>query len=323
MKLLMKVSIALVFALCAGVAFAAGGSDAPDAYPSKAVTVIIPYSAGGGSDLSVRALVEASKDKFPENISVENRTGGAGIVGMLYGSKSKADGYTITMTAPELLILPHTGGGSGLHYTDLTPILMFNSAYAAITVNKDSPYNTLEEFVEASKSEEIQVGNSGVGSIWHLAGAGFAQAADTSFTYVPFEGAAPAITDLLGGHIDAVSVSYAEVATQVEAGQLKVLAVLAPERLAEAPSIPTAKELGYDVSLGTWRALTVPKDTPDEIVATLYDIFSETVTRDNFKKFMADSNNAIDVMDGPSLQKKMETEDAIFAGLVKDLNLAN
>lgn len=291
-------------------------------FPSKSIKVIVPYSAGGGSDLSTRALVEASKPNFPKNISVENRTGGAGIVGMLYGSKAKADGYTITMIAPELLILPHTGAGAGLVYTDLRPIIMFNSAYSAITVNKNSPYNTLEEFLKAAKTKSIQVGNSGVGSIWNLAAAGLAKGAGVEFSYIPYEGAAPAITDLLGGHIDAVSVSYAEVASQVEAGELKVLTVLSPERLPEIPSAATAKELGYDVVIGTWRALTVPKDTPDDIVATLYGIFSKTAETPEFKKFMKESNNAIEVLSADELLLRMQQEDVLYKDLVESLNLS-
>ena len=293
---------------------------ADSTFPSKSVKIIIPYSAGGGSDLSVRALAEASKPNFPKNISVENRTGGAGIVGMLYGSKAKADGYTITMIAPEILILPHMGAGAGLVYTDLKPIIMFNTAYSALTVHKNSPYNTLEEFLTAAKTEDIQIGNSGVGSIWTLAAAGLAQATDVKFTQVPFEGSAPAIADLLGGHIDAVSVSYAEVVNQVEAGELKVLAAFAPQRMEEAPSIPTAKELGYDVVIGTWRALAVPKDTPDDIVATLYDIFSETVKTPEFKKFMKESNNAIEVLSGEELTLRMQQEDILYKNLVESLN---
>ena len=214
---------------------------------------------------------------------------GGGSIGMLYGANAKPDGYTVTAVTVELTTLPHTGTGGGLEPEMFKPILMFNSSCSAITVKADAPWNTLDEFLDYAKTNDVQIGNSGIGAIWHLAAAGLAQKAGVDFTYVPFEGSTPAITSLLGGHIDAISVSYSEVIQQVQAGELKVLAVLADERLPYASEIPTAKELGYDVSIGTWRGLSVPKDTPDEVVGKLYEIFSKAVEKESFKSFMGET----------------------------------
>lgn len=295
-----------------------GGTD----YPQSAVTVVVPYSAGGGTDLVARALVDAAKGDFPKNIAVENRTGGGGAVGMLYGAQAKPDGNIVTMITVELTTLPHTGTGAGLSYDQFKPIIMVNSAYSAITVKKDSPYNSLDDLLNAAKSGEIQMGNSGVGAIWHLAAAGLGKEAGVEFTHVPYEGAAPAITDLLGGHIDAVAVSYAEVAPQVNAGDLKVLAVMAPERLEAVPDVPTCKELGYDVSIGTWRGLAVPKDTPDDIVNKLYEIFSKAAESDAFKEFMDSNNNVIEILNGQQFSDKLASDDVLFKELINDLGLA-
>jgi tripartite-type tricarboxylate transporter receptor subunit TctC len=231
-------------------------------YPSSPVSVIVPYGAGGGTDLIGRALADAMKTSFSRGIAVENRTGGGGSVGMSYGQNARPDGNIITMITVELVTLPHTGTGGDIYYDKFKPLMMVNSAYSAVTVQKSSPYNTLADLMAAAKENPLQVGNSGIGAIWHLAAAGLEQAAGVEFIHVPFDGAAPAITSLLGGHIDAVSVSYAEVISQIEAGELKVLAVLAPQRLASAPDVPTTKELGYDVSVGTWRGFGVPLATP-------------------------------------------------------------
>ncbi len=296
-----------------------GSAETADSYPSKSVSIVVPFSAGGGSDITTRALVEAAKADFNNNISVENRTGGTGIVGMLYGAKSKADGYVISMLAPELIILQNTGSSSGLTHRDFAPILMFNSAYSAITVKADSPYNTLSDLIEASKAGDIQMGNSGINSIWHLAAAGMANGADTTFTYVPFEGAAPAITDLLGGHIDAVSVSYDEVRSQIEAGELKALAVLAPERLSYASDVPTAIESGYDVVIGTWRGLAVPKETPADVVEKLRTIFVNATANEQFIKLMGETRNYIDVIVGDDFYQRMEDEDVLYGELSKQL----
>lgn len=320
----MKKTLVLVMmlSLVLGSVFAQGGSEASaENYPSGPVSVIVPYSAGGGTDLVARALVDAAKDNFPKNIAVENRTGGGGAVGMSYGANAKADGSVISMITVELVTLPHTGTGAGLYYDQFKPIMMVNSAYSAVTVQADSPYNTLNEFLEAAKTKTMRVGNSGVGAIWHLAAAGLAKTAGVSFNHIPFDGAAPAITSLLGGHIDAVTVSYAEVVSQVDAGNLKVLAVLAPERIPATPDLPTAKELGYDVAIGTWRGLGVPKDTPQPIVDKIYNIFSEAAQSDAFVNFMNSSNNVIDIMDSASYGQKLATDNEMFKSLIEELGL--
>ena len=198
---------------------------------------------------------------------------------------------------------------------------MVNSAYAAVTVQASSPYNTLGEFLNAAKTKSMRVGNSGVGAIWHLAAAGLGKAANVSFNHIPFEGAAPAITSLLGGHIDAITVSYAEVASQVAAGNLKVLAVLAPERIAATPNIPTAKELGYDAVVGTWRGLGVPKNTPDDVAKKIYDIFDAAAKSPAFVKFMQDTDNIIDILDGPAYGKRLAVDNEMFKALINELGL--
>lgn len=294
-------------------------SYAENNYPENAVRIIVPYSAGGGSDSVSRALAEALKPKFPEGISVENRTGGAGSVGMSYGMHAKPNGETITMVAPELVMLPHSGNGGDIDYKKFKHLAIVNSGYAAITVPTDSPYQTLDSLLKGAKDKNLLFGNSGTGSIWHIAGVGMEKAAGVEFTHIPFKGSSAAITSLLGKHLDAVSVSYAEVASQVDAGLLKTLAVLAPHRLTDAPNVPTAKELGYDVAIGTWRGYSVPVDTPDYIVNYLTDAILEAADSDAFKTFMAVSNNDVDIIGSEEFEKKVQREDKFYAELISDL----
>ncbi len=310
----------VVLVMCA-MALAASSARAVD-YPASPVSVIVPYGAGGGTDLVSRALVDAMKDKFPKGIAVENRTGGGGSVGMSYGMNSKPDGNIITTITVELVTLPHTGTGGDIYYDKFQPIIMVNSAYSAITVKKDSPFKTLGDLIAAAKKDALQVGNSGIGAIWHLAAAGLEQAAGVEFIHVPFDGAAPAITSLLGGHIDAVSVSYAEVVSQIDAGELRALAVLAPKRLAAAPDIPTAEELGYKVAVGTWRGYGVPKATPKEIVSWLEKTFTDAAKSPNFVKFMKDTKNDIDLLSSGDFAKKLAADNELFKKLISDLGLS-
>jgi tripartite-type tricarboxylate transporter receptor subunit TctC len=298
-----------------------GAGAASTDFSKKNVTCIVPYDAGGGTDAVMRGLADAAKGSF-KSITVENRSGAGGATGMLYGANAKNDGSIVTMITVELATLEAMGNNAGLTYSQFKPIMMVNSAASAITVKADDDrFNTLEDFIEYSKSNEVQVGNSGIGAIWHLAAAGLAKVAGTEFKHVGYDGANGAITDLLGGHIDAVAVSYAEVNSLVQSGDLKVLAVLANNRLDAIPDVPTAKECGYEAVLGTWRGLAVPASTPDEVVAELYKIFSEAAASDAFVEFMTNTNNVIDIMDGASFTKLIADQLDMYTGLVADLGL--
>ena len=320
----MKKIIALILALVMVMAMTAcsGGAGAASTdFSKKNVTCIVPYDAGGGTDAVMRGLADAAKGSF-KSITVENRSGAGGATGMLYGANAKNDGSIVTMITVELATLEAMGNNAGLTYSQFKPIMMVNSAASAITVKADDDrFNTLEDFIEYSKSNEVQVGNSGIGAIWHLAAAGLAKTAGTDFKHVGYDGANGAITDLLGGHIDAVAVSYAEVNSFVQSGDLKVLAVLANDRLEAIPDVPTAKECGYDAVLGTWRGLAVPASTPDEVVAELYKIFSEAAASDAFKEFMTNTNNVIDIMDGESFTALIASQLELYTALVDDLGL--
>lgn len=322
----MKKLIALILALVMVMALAAcggngGGAAAGSDFSKMNVTCIVPYDAGGGTDAVMRGLADAAKDNF-KAITVENRSGAGGATGMLYGANAKNDGSIITMITVELATLEAMGNNAGLTYSQFKPIMMVNSAASAITVKADDDrFNTLEDFIEYSKSNEVQVGNSGIGAIWHLAAAGLAKTAGTDFKHVGYDGANGAITDLLGGHIDAVAVSYAEVNSFVQSGDLKVLAVLANDRLEAIPDVPTAKECGYDAVLGTWRGIAVPASTPDETVAELYEIFSNAANSDAFKEFMNNTNNVIDIMNGEEFTALIGDQLELYTALVDDLGL--
>lgn len=316
LSLILCVVMVMMLAACSG------GAASADNYPSKAVQVIVPFTAGGGTDLVTRAIVDAAKDSFPKGIAVENKTGGGGAIGMVAGANAAPDGTVLTTVCVELTTLPHTGTGATLQHDSFKPVLMMNSAYSVLSVKADAPYESLSDFIEAAKTQDLQIGNSGVGAIWHLAAAALGQKAGVEFVHVPFNGAADAVTSLLGGHIDAITVSYPEVSAQVDAGEMKVLAVLAPERLAGIPDVPTAKEEGFDVAVGTWRGIGVPKDTPDEIVEKIYTIFSEAAKTDAFVTFMANNNLDIDIMNPEEFKARIASDNEMFKVLINDLGLA-
>lgn len=296
-----------------------GGSSSDD-FPSKNVQMIVPYAAGGGTDTVIRQFAELAKDALGTSVSVQNVEGGGGAVGMQQGANSKADGYTIATTTVELLTLPNSNLAQ-FTYEDFKPIALLNSDPGAITVRADAPWNTIEEFLAEADKTNLKVGNSGTGAIWHLAAAALGKETGKKFNYIPFEGAAPAVTAVLGGHIDAVSVSTAEVMNQVKAGELKVLAVMSDERVEAFPDVPTFKEKGIDLTIGTWRSLSVPKDTPEDVVKILEEKFAEVAQSEEFKGQLEKLNFGHKYMNSEETYSFWAEQNEVFAELVPTLEL--
>jgi tripartite-type tricarboxylate transporter receptor subunit TctC len=194
---------------------------------------------------------------------------------------------------------------------------------AAITVPADAPYNTIEEFIEHAKQNQgqVKVGNSGVGSIWHIASTAFASKAGIQFTDIPFDGAAPAVTALMGKHVDAVAVSIGEVKSGVEAKKLKVLAVMSAERDKNFPDIPTLKEKGYDVEITAWGGFVMPKGTPDAQKAVLADALKAAVESEDFKKFASERGMTVSYKSPEDFTQFANSQFQFFSEFIPTLEL--
>ena len=253
----------LACALVTGLAHAAD-------YPERPVELVVPWSAGGGTDSMARAFAEAAKKHLNQSMVVTNKPGATGSIGFTEVAKAAPDGYKVSVLTAEILIIPHVGIGKVTH-EDFIPIARFNALPSAVTVRAEAPWNTVEEFLAQAKREpgSIKMGNSGVGSIWHLAAAALGEKTGTQFNHIPFQGGNPAVLALLGGHVDAVTVSTAEVLAYVTSKKLKTLAVMADKRVKGFDSVPTLKERNIDLSVGSWAGLGVPKGTPAKVVDTL------------------------------------------------------
>lgn len=303
----------------------AGGAKEAQApkFPTKSIEIIVPFAAGGGTDMVARAVANAAQDKLGQPVVVVNKTGGGGAVGMGEGAAAKPDGYTVTAITVELVTLPHLGLAP-IDHTMFVPIVRLNMASSAITVKADAPWKNLKEFMEYAKANpgKVKVGNSGPGAIWHLAAAALEKKADVKFNHIPFNGANPAVTALLGGNLDAVAVSPGEVLTQVQSGQLKILGVMSEERSATVPDVPTMKEQGYDVSVATWRGLGVPKGTPKEVVAVLEEGFKKAMDDPAFKDLMSKNGLEINYLSSADYAKSIQAENDMFKALITDLGLS-
>ena len=192
----------------------------------KQISLIVPYSAGGASDTTARIYATELEKALNGTVVVSNVTGASGAIGLEQVRNSNADGYTIAYMPVESTML-RALGFTDLSTDDFKFIGRAMTIPAAVTVRADAPWNTLQEFIDYAKEHpgEVQVGNSGTGSIWHVAAASIEDKCGVQFTHVPFDGAAPAVAALLGNNIQAVTVSPSEVKTNVDSGDFKVLGI--------------------------------------------------------------------------------------------------
>lgn len=307
-------------------AAAAGALPSPlfaqSGYPNRPVELIVPAGAGGGTDVLARAFAEAAKKHLPQPITVNNRPGASGMIGHGEMINARPDGYKLAVVFAEIVIVPHLGL-TKLSYEDFTPIARLNADPAAITVKADAPWNTIEEFLAASKAKpgEIKMGNSGNGSIWHLAHAALEDKVGVKYNPIPFGGAAPAVLALMGGHVDAVAVSPGEVATHVASGKLKTLVVMADQRLKGFDKVPTLKERGIDLSIGTWRGLAAPKGTPAEVLAILTEATKKSADEPVLREALDRLSMGFAYADAETFRANMKRDNELFKGLVSKLGI--
>jgi tripartite-type tricarboxylate transporter receptor subunit TctC len=262
-------------------------AQAKPALPEGNVNFIIPVAPAGGTDLTFRALTEATRKHLDRTVVVLNLPGAGGAVGLAQAAIKPATGLNINSYTSEIFTLPVfqplTFSGK-----DFRPIILVNEDPACLVVAADSKINSLEAFIADAKARpgRLSVGNSGFGNIWHLSAAAFAKKAGVELNQIPYNGSAPTVQAVLGGHIEAFVASPPEVASQVEAGKLKILAVMSDKRNAKFPDVPTLKEKGIDLAIGTWRAIGAPAGTPDEAVKVLHDAFAKGMQEKSFTDFM-------------------------------------
>lgn len=317
-KIILSALIVLVIAT--GFSFANG--QAEKSFPAREVTIVVPYSPGGASDTVTRIIAKNVEPALGVPVIVTNKTGASGSIAMDYVRKSAKDGYTICYMPVESTMVKALG------YTDLSPadfdfIAGAMTISAAVTVKADAPWNTIQEFLAYAKANpgKVSVGNSGTGSIWHIAAASIEESQDVKFNHVPFEGAAPAIAALLGGHIDAVTVSDSEVLPTVQNGDFKILAVMGDKRSAVVPNVPTLKELGIKVAVFGWGGFAVPAGTPDAVKATLEAAFKTAIESDDFAKLCKERGMMLNYNTGAQIQSFAQEQFDFYSILIPKLGI--
>lgn len=277
----------------AGCGGGGGGGDGAS-YPTRPVELVVPFGAGGAADVSARKLAELAKDELGAQIQVRNVTGGGGAVAYNQVKNAKPDGYTIIWSSGAVNTLAATGN-IPFTYEAFKHAGVVSTETVTLTVDKDAPWQDLDGFMQAAQQQQMQVGNSGLGSFTHITSFALADAAGVQFNHVPF-GDQLAITQVLGGQIEASVQHPAEILEQWEAGKIRILTLTSPEPLQTYEGVPTAEEQGYDVIMTQWRGLSVPQETPDSAVQTLEETFTNVAQSDEWQSFVDSIGSQAQVM---------------------------
>jgi len=289
-------------------------------FPTKEVQIIIPWAAGGATDLIFRALAATTGKFLGKAVIVVNRPGGGGAVGYTEGAQAKPDGYTLTSAVTPLTILPHQVK-TAFTYQNFDAVINVVSDPSMFLVRSDSQWKSLKEFLDYAKKnpDMITVGNSGAGGGVHLVALAFEKAAGVKFNHIPFSGGGPSITALLGGHIHAVSVSPPEGIEHIKAGKLRIIALFAEKRFEMFPDVPTVKEQGVNFVMGMWRGLIAPQGTPPDVIKKLHDAFKQGMDDPVFKKNAKDMAVNLSYLGPDAFGKLLAHDHEFFGKLVKEI----
>jgi tripartite-type tricarboxylate transporter receptor subunit TctC len=321
MKKSVVASVVVLLSVC-GFLFAQGQAEASAAkFPERPVTAHVPWGAGGGSDLVFRALGEAfARYSGGQPQLIKNVPGAAGAVGIVeYMRIARPDGYDVMTWAGAQTIKTHV---SKVNYSvaDFKPVIKVISNYTYILVQNKSPFQTLKDFVDYAKANpgKVTMGHAGTGGGAHLSCILFTAKAGINVSYVPFEGGGPAAAGLLAGQTMVSMNIPPEGLSNVEAGQLRALAVLAPKRLPQLPNVPTAREAGFDVVYFQSRGVVTHKQTPEDIVARLHEIYKKSLEDGSVKKKMNDMLTEITYAGPAEYGKELLEEDKLFEKIIRE-----
>lgn len=275
-------------ALAAAAMVAATAASAQQ-FPTKAVTIVVPFAAGGSNDILARHLGDNLSKIWGQPVVISNMPGAGAAIGSAHVSKAAPDGYTLLIASVTFTMNPAVQ--TNLPYDpakDFKPVAMIGKVPLVLVVGKSVPAKTIQEFLQTAKSKELAYATSGLGTVNQFGAELFAQAADIKMTPVHYKGGSEAMTDVIGGHSDLFMSSMTQALPLIRGGQLRGLMVTSDERAAVAPEIPTAKEAGLEgVDVEQWWGILAPAGTPDNIVAKINADINKVLTSDATKEFLA------------------------------------
>jgi tripartite-type tricarboxylate transporter receptor subunit TctC len=312
-----RLTLALAAAAVVVVGFAAPASAQ---YPDRPVKMIVPWAAGGDTDNIFRPLGQVLQKHLGQTIVIANVTGASGTVGARESKASPADGYTI-YAMHDYIHLVHYSGLTDVKYTDFEPICLVSATPSVLTASPKTPWKNWQELFEDAKKRpgEITVGAT-LSSTSHIFPATIEKAAGIKLKYVSYEGLAPRMNAILGGHIDLTDANLTQ-KSKVEAGQLRFLAIATEQRDPEIPNVPTLKELGYNIVYEVARGLVVPKGTPAPVRAKLVEACGKAASEPAFKDAMKLQGTRVAYLDDKQYSAFLDKIDGENKAIMADLGL--
>jgi putative tricarboxylic transport membrane protein len=314
----------VLFPVVLFLAIAAGSVFGASSFPEKPITVVVAYSAGGGSDIFARTMASAvEKDKLlPKPLIIENKPGGSGGIGYGYVAGKKKDPYFMVTVTPSFLTTPLISD-TLFKPKDFTPIANFAFDEFTLIVNAGSKYKSVKEVIADAKAnpKKITMGGTALGGADSIAYYLIEKAAGVQFNYIVFNGGGEVNAALLGGHIDMALSNPGESLELYKAGKIRMLGVFAEKRLAGVPDIPTLKEQGVNVVYVQNRGIVAPADIPAETRKVLEQAFFKYTQTETFKKYCKDNMLTEAWMDGAAFGKFLEEWNGKYAVILKDMGL--
>ncbi len=312
MRRLIVLACLLTLALAASAGLAA--------YPDRPVKLIVPWAAGGDTDAIFRPFGQQLQKHLGQTVVIANVTGASGTVGAREAKNAPPDGYTIYAVHDYIHSTYYTGVAD-VSYTDFEPICSVSNTPSVLTASPKTKWSSFQELLADAKARpgQITVGAT-LGSTSHFFPALIEKTADVKFKYVSYEGLAPRMNAILGGHIDLTDSNLTQKG-KVDAGQLKFLAVATEKRLADAPSVPTLKEMGVNVVYAVTRGLMVPKGTPPDVAARLGDACKKATAEPKFAEDMSKQGTFVRFMDRQAYAEFLKQNDDLNKTLARDLGL--
>lgn len=296
---------------------------AQSAWPTHAITMIVPFPPGGLADLVARPMAEAMSRELGQPVVIENKAGAGGGIGMGLAAKAKPDGYTVLLALSSLTVIPEAdvvlGRAPMYALSDLRPIARITADPTVLAVRADAPWKSFKDFVEDARKRPgaINYGSSGNYGTMHVPMEILSQNAGIKMTHVPFTGAGPAVVALLGGQIDAVSSGPATVLQHIKAGKLRVLAHWGNGRLASMPDVPSIKASGLNVEYAQWSGLFIPQATPEPIAQRLRAAAKAAALDAKVNEVILNAGSPVQFLDSADFEKYVQADAKSMVGVVK------
>jgi tripartite-type tricarboxylate transporter receptor subunit TctC len=313
------------FLMAVGLVAAAGLSLAQGTYPTKPITMIVPFPPGGLADTVGRPVAEAMTKNLGQPVVIENKGGAGGGIGMAQVAKANADGYTILMALSSYSVLPEAdvvlGRQQMYAYNALKPIARFTADPVVLAVRADSPWKSVKDFVEDARKRPgaLNFGSSGNYGTMHVPMEILKQVAKVHMTHIPYTGAGPAVVALLGGQVDALATGPATVLQHVKAGKIRVLGHWGNGKLQTLPDVPSLKESGYNAEYAQWSGLFVPAATPEPVVQRLREAARAAANDPKVKDVILNAGSPVLYQDMPDFEKYVQSDVRRMADVVKKI----